>query len=319
MKKNFFYFALAAVTALSLGACSSDDDEAADHAAPVTLTTPANAEHAVQYKLVEAMASDSQDEGAPSLASLDVTESSKLLLELRDPRTGKLSYVMEDVNVSNNIYTMSGSKVKGTVAVKGNAARTRATDELVINISVTFSDGVVTFSSGDEAVSATSTTVSGDEVLNNLARTWKISGVILDLKSKSKDIKAFEEFDSKSGVFDLLDVLAEAEEQGINLTEKEKAEFNRQIKTVTITKTGQLAIDYADGREDVASWQWADSSKSAITIKLKDVDMGNKFFSDNTKISLAFSDRRCNLKLETKVQDNSGNDWEVELILKLYE
>lgn len=321
MKKYFFYLSLAVITATCMTACGDDEDDAAQPA-PVTLKTPANAEKAVQYSLQTALEASSSED-VPALQGLNFTESGKMLLELRNPEDGKLSYIMEDATLAGNVYTLNGSKARGTVTVVTNGARSRATgtDQLIIDLSVTYSTtSTVTYTSGNTTVTVTTTTIStGDEAMDRLARTWKISGAILDLRSKTKDIKAYEEFDSRGGLFYLEDVLAEALDQNVNLSPSEQEEFKRVVKSVTITKSGVLTVDYADGTEDVAGWQWANTEKTAIRITLKDEEMGNKFFSNDSKITVAFSDTRCNLKLDTSVKDNSNSNWEVSLTLKLYE
>ena len=282
MKKYFFHFALAAMTALCLTACGSDDDEDV-RVDPVNLPVPTNANHAAHYDLAHTLAATSTTVGtiddARDLKALDITESGKLLIELRK-KDGSLSYVMDDCTVNNNIVTVSGSKMKGTVTLQP-ASLTRATVVMLsISIEVTLPNGeTLTYSYGDDTVEATTgNPVSIDQVIDYLCRTWKVTGAILDLKSKKKDIKAYEEFDSNAnGYFDLRQVREEALNQNMNLTNKDKEEFNRTVKSVTFTQSGRMVIEYTDHADDVAEWAWADASKSAITIKLNGEDMGNKF------------------------------------------
>jgi len=325
MKKNFLYLSVAVMTAMAsmcMMACGDDDDEVAKPN-PVTLTLPTNAEHAVQYKLASAMPATSttgdEVQDAPELTSINFTESGKLLLELRNPKDGKLSYIMEDATFRNNVYSVNSRRVSGTIGLVKNSARTRATDGLVINITVTYTvEETIAYTTGDETVTVTTTTtITGDEAMDRLARTWKILGVILDLKSDTKNIKAYEEFNSRGGMFYLEDVLKEALDQGISLSDNDKEKFKRIVESVTFTKTGIFTIDYNDGGEDVASWTWSNADKTAFKILLKDEDMGNKFIADNTNISVAFSDTRCNMKLETTVKDNSNTEWIVAMTLKL--
>ena len=323
MKKNFFYLALAAIVALGMPACSSDDDDVVE-LDPVNLPKPANAVNAVEYVLPTALDANTSTTGdaqeSPALKSINFTESGKILLELVSPVDGKRTYVMEDATFNNNTYTMNGSKVKGTIKQAGAAARTRANTHILIDIAVTITiEKTVTYTSGGETITVTETRpAAGDEVMDNLARTWNVTGAILDLKSESKNIKAYEEFDSNSqGYFDLRQVREEALNQKVAMTEEEEEEFERTVKSVTITGDQQFIIEYTDHDPDVAEWEWNNPEKTSIRIVLKEGNMGNKFFDNDTKIGVAFNGNRCNLKMNTDVSDAEHNDWEVELTLKL--
>lgn len=323
MKKNFFYLALAAIVALGMPACSSDDDDVVE-LDPVNLPKPANAVNAVEYVLPTALDANTSTTGdaqeSPALKSINFTESGKILLELVSPVDGKRTYVMEDATFNNNTYTMNGSKVKGTIKQAGAAARTRANTHILVDIAVTITiEKTVTYTSGGETITVTETRpAAGDEVMDNLARTWNVTGAILDLKSESKNIKAYEEFDSNSqGYFDLRQVREEALNQKVAMTEEEEEEFERTVKSVTITGDQQFIIEYTDHDPDVAEWEWNNPEKTSIRIVLKEGNMGNKFFDNDTKIGVAFNGNRCNLKMNTDVSDAEHNDWEVELTLKL--
>ena len=335
MKKNFFYLALAALVAVGMPACSSDDDDEVVELDPINLPTPPNAANAVEYVLpipLDAKTSSVGDpQTAPALKSINFTESGKILLELVlpvDEKTDKHIYVMEDATFSNNTYTMNGKKVRGTIRLTDAAARTRANSHITVDIAVTITfednDGenveeTITYASDGEVTTETNKhNASGDEVMERLVRTWSVLGAILDLKSDSKNVKAYEEFDSNSqGYFDLRDVRAEAINQEVKMTENEKAEFERTVKSVTITADQKFIIDYTDHDPDVAQWEWNNPDKTSIRIILKEGCEGNKFFSNNTKIAIAFNGNRCNLKMQTDVSDAESNDWEVELTLKL--
>ena len=321
MKKFFFYLALAAIALPCITACGDDDEDGAK-TNPVNLPLPAYAMNAIEYMLANPMQATTTTTGdsdnAPQLQGINITESGKILLELL-MADGSLRYVQEDATINGNTYTMNGNYVKGTVTATGAGARTRATENLLIDISVSFTKlETFVFSSGGSTVVVTVITpITGEEAMDRLARTWKMSGAIFDAKSKAKDVKAFEEFDSRGGLFYLEDVLKEALDQGINLSVDEQQPLRKVIKDVTVTKTNKFIINYTDGSVDVAQWSWADASKTKITIRLKDDKMGNKFICDATQITVAFSDTRCNMKLETNFFDTSNSDWSVVVTLKL--
>ena len=344
MKKHFFYLALAVLSTMCTIACSSDDDEDGDSnkVPAVNLSTPPYAQQAVRYELnpeLKASASTGDITTAPALKAIELSESGKILLELHNAIDNKLVYIMEEATVSGDTYTMNGKKVKGTIKKASANARTRANDQLTTDLRVTIADGeTLTYDTDEEETVNVTTTTYGNNgsgnnsgsgssnnggssvtATHNLVRTWNVLGTILDLKSKSKNVKAYEEFDSRGGLFYLEDVLEEALRQDVKLTEKEQEEFKRVVKHVTFTQSGLFIISYVDGTEDVARWQWANSQQTLITMKLMDEEMGNKFISDDTVIEVAFNGNRCNLKCETALTDNENNDWESTLILKLQE
>ncbi len=324
MKKNFFYLALAALVAVGMPACSSDDEDEVVKPEPVNLPTPANASQAVEYVLPTALDAKTSTIGktqdTPALKSINFTESGKILLELVSAIDGKHTYVMEDATFNNNTYTMNGSKVKGFIKLTDAAALTRANSHIIVDIAVTITiEETVTYTSdGDVTTVTNKRNASGDEVMTYLVRTWSVTGAILDLKSKSKNIKAYEEFDSNSqGYFDLRQVRKEALDQGVEMTADEEDEFERTVKCVTITGDNKFIIEYTDHYPDVAEWEWNNPEKTSIRIVLREGCEGNKFFSNDTKIDVAFNGNRCNMKMYTHVNDAGSNNWEVELTMKL--
>jgi len=322
MTKKFIYFAFAVMTAMCMTtACSSDDDEETPKDYEVNLPTPPNASNAVQYTLTTPMISSSTIVNAPVLKTIDITESSEVLLELYNLAKAKTFYVKEKATINGNTYTFNGSKVKGTIKVVDAASRLTRSDATVleINIVVTASETeVYTFVNevGETVTATKETPVTGDAILDRLSRTWNILGVIIDLKGG--DVKAYEEWDAVGGVLDLeTTALQEAIDQGVKLTEQEKNDLKKKVKSVSFTKTGLFSIDYADGKEDVANWKWSNSDKTQFMITLKDKEMGNKFIDNNSRVDFAFNGDRCNMKLSTVFKDSNNKEWDVVLTLKL--
>lgn len=321
MKKYFIITALAVIAMTAITACSSDDSDTTPEY-KAQLNKPAQADQAVQFQLTQPLASNAEDPAEkPLLTAIDITESGKVILEFHSPQRQAPVYVMEDVAINGDSYTFSGSQAQGTIQRTASNARitTRAgSDELRINITVTAIDQVtLSYSTeeGETVATIVTTPVSTDEALSNLARTWNILGAMIDVNSS--DIKAYEEFTSRGGIMYLKDILDEALAQGINLSEKEQHDFDKQIRSVTITKSGLFTIDYADGTEDAAGWRWTNDTHTQFTITLKGEDMGNKFIVTNSNIAIAYNGNRCNLKLHTSFTDNSDKQWEVALTLKL--
>ena len=320
MKKNFYYLALAAIVAMGMTACGSDDDDVVEPD-PVNLPKPTYADKAVEYNLQTALNAKSSTgviEQAPALSSINFCEDGKVLLELI--YLDRRQYVMEEATYNNGVYDMNGKTVRGTIKVANAAARTRGGAEIIVDITVTVTiTETFTYTSNGETITVTETRpATGDEVMTNLARTWNVTGAILDLRSRSKDIKAYEEFDSNSqGYFDMRQIRKEALDQGMSLTIDEQQELERMVKNVTITNTNKFIVEYTDHEADVAEWEWNNPEKTSIRIKLKDGHMGNKFISDDTRIDIAFNGNRCNMKMETKTDDAQHNDWEIMLTMKL--
>jgi hypothetical protein len=319
--KKFFFYAFAVMTAMCMTACSSDDDNDDKKQNETVMPKPVNAEQSVQFALDTPKSPENVDDDAPQLKTIDFTESGDVLIEFKHPVSQSVVYIKDKASFNGTTYTMNGSKVKGTVKVAGQAARATRADnvELAVDIAVTFStEKTYTYVTGEgETITVTKDAPpTGDQALDILARTWNVLGLILDLKGD--DIKAFETWDAVGGVFDLeTTVLKTALERDVNLSADEQKALKKKVKGVVITKTKLFALDYTDGTEDVASWNWADASKTGIRIMLKDDKMGNKFIQDATMISFAFNGDRCNMKLATTFTDNSNKKWNAVVTLQL--
>ena len=322
MKKSFLYFTLAVFAAVSFTACGSDDDENNGNLnTTVTLPTPTTADVAALFSLPTAFAATSGDTNL-QLVSIEISESSQILLELANAVTGEKNYIMENATVSGNTYTFDGEKASGTIKVLTCGSRqTRASVNVSLSIDVVIKilASKIQFTTGEDGVIAVKTdpTITTEDMVNWAARTWTILGATLDLKSTTKNVTAYKEFDSRGGVFFLSDIRDEALARDVSLTESEKNSLNKQIKSITLTKTGKLVIKYNNGGEDVAEWQWGDAAKTTITIKMKDDTMGNKFINDNTKINIAFRGNRCNMSMAVNFDDSANAKWDATLLLKL--
>lgn len=325
--KKFFYYAFAVMTAMCMTACSSDDDDnGGSQKQEVNLPTPKNADNAAQYVLTtpkapEVAAGAEVNPDAPQLQTIDITESSNLMLELRHPISGNIEYFKEKAVLNGNIYTVNGEKVKGTVKVLGDGARmTRGTTGLELNLEVKYTETeIYTYTTNDGTTVTTieKRSVDSSEALRRLSRDWNILGVILKLDSEDVDVS--ERWEAKNGLLNLeTTVLKEALDQGVNLTADEQAELKKTVKGISITASGDrsFSLDYTNAKPDVATWEWADASKTKISIKLRDGKMGNKFIQDASQISFDFNGDRCNMKMVTTFNDNGGKKWDVELVVQ---
>lgn len=308
MKKNIFYMAMAACVAFANVACSNDDDKA-DNYTP-TLNTPKYENEAVAFTIPEASAANitTSVANAPAMTGVNITESGQAVFELGGGKTFKTYKI---TSISDDTYTLENGTIK---KVSSAAAPTRGTSSvmLIINVIIELENGQsCSYNTGDGAVSVEATTSSeSSSVENNLCRTWKIQGVTIEYQEDGEDA-VFREFDNGN----LREVAEYANDQGAGLTNDELAELDRIISNVVVDKSGLIVINYTNRPSDAAKWSWANNEQTQLNIKLKDSEMGNKFLNDNTTIGIAFKDKRCVLKLKTRVTGNKN--YNVALALRL--
>ena len=308
MKKNIFYMAMAACVAFANVACSNDDDKT-DNYTP-SLNTPKYENEAVAFTIPEASAANitTSVANAPALTGVNITESGQAVFELGGGKTFKTYKI---TSISDDTYTLENGTIK---KVSSAAAPTRGTSSvmLIINVIIELENGQsCNYNTGDDAVSVEATTSSeSSSVENNLCRTWKIQGVTIEYQEDGEDA-VFREFDNGN----LREVAEYANDQGAGLTNDELAELDRIISNVVVDKSGLIVINYTNRPSDAAKWSWANNEQTQLNIKLKDSEMGNKFLNDNTTIGIAFKDKRCVLKLKTRVTGNKN--YNVALALRL--
>lgn len=319
MMKKFLYFAFAAVAAMCVVACGDDSDDnkndngGNNSSQEVVLPPPAHANDAAEFELDNILLpqTSQQDQPQPSLKYIYVTEAGKLLLGLRDI-DGTALFVQEDVNISGDQYTLAGGKgyIKKTTA---KARQTRAGGKVSFDMNFTIDVpgyGPLTYTvTTDNPVSAiqVANSKTGGQLLTNLARTWKVVQMTLEIKGGV--VSPYKEFPGG----DLPAIAAEAKKHGCGLTDDEVACFNKSVKSFTISKEDLIAVAYTDGSVDAGSWSWASGKANEFMIKMKNSDMGNKFFNDGTKFDVTFTGTRCYLNLNTSVEESSSKKYDVAL------
>ena len=329
MKKNFFYFAFAAVAAISLTACSSDDDsnDGGSTTPTVNLPRPANAGNAAVYTLAGGGVTSSTtvqgEEHAPVLNSLEVTESEQVLFQITEV-DNRPFYVIDRPTVVGNTFTFNSDKVKGTIQRIERVAATRqgmVEYALILSLTIYHAGNPIEFKTSPEGVPATKQPTpaasTNDNAMTCLVRTWNILGATLDLIDLSKNETYYMEFASKNGMFDMHEVLVEAKKREVSFSAKEEEDLTRKIVSITLTQSKNFVVAYNEGADDVATWNWANTEKTAFTIKLKEGSSGNKFINDDTRIETAFSGNMCNMMMKIKFDDNSNKKWDASLLLKL--
>lgn len=336
MKKNFFYFAFAALAAISLTACSSDDDDSnnasGSSSSTSSLPKPANADNAALYTLPDgglvATNPAQEEEHAPVLNSFEVTEDEQVLFQLKDADNSNV-FVMDKPVVNGNKLTFNSAKIKGTIEKVETPATTRANEisvAYIINIQILFNSQWRVFTTGPRPIVVTVirvTPIPATETVNfSLVRTWNFMkktptqdfpAATFDVHLASSGVTAFKDFYTQDDYFDLEMILNEALSRDVALTEKEKNDMKRKIKNFTFTSE-KFIISYLEGADDVAAWSWVDSQKKNIKIRLLDNKMGNKFINNNTTIGVAFNENRCNLTLNVKFNDSNNKEWDSSLV-----
>ncbi len=320
MTKKILLYAFAAITAICLTACGSDDDK--DNGKKennVNLPVPPNANNAKQFQLDNPKAPLNAHVDDPELRTFDITESNDILLEFRHPVSKETVYVKGKVTQNNDQYVIDGERIRGFINLQSDQSRlTRAGEQsIVIDIEVKFNNVTYTYKTvdGNQELVKVITPIPGDEAVDRLARTWTILGLILDLKGETN---SFESWEAKNGVFDLeTTVLKTAMDRNVSLTEDEKNELRKKLQGITVTKSGLFTLNYTSGSVDAASWQWTDTSKKSFRITLKDGKMGNKFIQNTSLITVEFNGDRCNMKLTTTFTDNSNKTWNAIVTLQL--
>ena len=336
MKKNLFFYAMAFCIAVCNVACGSDDDN--DNNGNnnngnngKVIPAPVNADKAVAYTIPSnAAPAKSKDlidiNGAhitAELTAINITESEKAIIEVTttdDNGNTKRKYRTFDVHVNGDTYTVKdGANVIGTIEKKSSATATRGTSTvgLVFHLTLTINGitGVLEFVAADPITAkAMEGAIANSDNLTSIARTWTVKGMklVLDFKDKSKT-------DASTIVAggDLRDFIALAEDNGVKLSEKDKADLSKTILSITIDKNGQFALTYEGGASDVADWNWVSGSKeSKLQITLKDKDMGNKFLKNDSHVEVEYhpETKSIILALSTYLTDD---DCDASLVINL--
>ena len=325
MKKNFFYFAMAACVALCNVACSSDDDgkdngsDEQKQEENVVIAPPATGSQAAAYTIPEGSVPSTQEtittpEGEEvelSLVGVHFTDGGKAVFETIATYangTKKTKFAAYDAELNGNVYTIKDAygKSLGTIT----RAETRADAALIINITIEIPGiGTVTFETTDPVAAQTVLNVITENVNRlNLCRTWDVTRLKLTLVFDPDKNKPSASRTENSGK--LVSFIDLAERNGVSLSDNDKNQMQKEIDYIDVDKFGQLTIYYVkDGKpdgSDVANWTWEDTQQTKIRIKLKEGDMGNKFLSDNSIIDVQFAPpSQCVMIMKTRLEDDA--------------
>lgn len=301
--KKYFIFAAAALVALCNVSCSSDDSGFSDFTPPseAVIPEPETAKNATAFTIPAASQPTATD-GSTKLEQVDITESSKAVIKV--DFNGDAKYLTFDTKYrkegNKEIYDLfKNDQKKGTIEslVAVSAAPRRSLNlnnikiTLVVEIpndngtttTVSFPETTVTDAQQTQEAASTTQTV-------NICRTWTIEQMSLSLKDLKKPgtSKVTDCTISTQGG-NLKTLADEAQKNSAGLTDKEYKDLCKVIKGITLTKAGQLSIEYDNGLTDACTWAWGNTEQSVVTIKSeKGENFGNKFLNDDSRIGVTF-------------------------------
>ena len=311
MKKTFLYLSMVASLAVCTVSCSDNDGLEPPPPAPETLPQPVYSAKAATYTLDAEVADENS--GA-QLKSINFTESGKAVFEVLTTE-GKMKYAAYTMTVSGSVYTIKDDSGQAVGTVETGPV-VRAVSATSINIDVTIyivGLGTCTFT---KAVSAQVETGSmqGGNKLNNIARTWTVKSLFLTLEgdvSLSKLVQSgrLEEF------------IEEAQKRGAGLSKEEENQLRKTIKSFTLDKNGNFIIEYLENDKtnyvEAGKWEWYGNGTSQFSLTFKDLDMGNKFLSNNSIIDVDFNAAGgCTFTLNTEIKGSKSYKANLIVVLK---
>lgn len=305
MKKNFFYYAMAACVALCTLSCGSDDDDDDAGRADAHYTPQKYEAEATAYQLTgENAPSVTVGDETVSLTEIHFTESGKAIFETTHRGLKKtVKYTTYDVEISGDTYTVKdGSNVIGTI----KKVSTRSTVEAQITISN------LTLKIGNQTVKYNlASPIAAIQLMatlkdNNLARTWKIKRMKLTMTDP--DASTITPNKDYSAAGDLRAFLALAKNLKLKLGPKDEETLARVIESITIDKCGLFTFTYSDGYNDAAKWNWMPNYTNKFTMDLIDSEMGHKFLKAKTEVDVEYSaNDEIILTLNVKLEEDNCN------------
>ena len=304
MKKTFFYLAMAVATAISLTACSSDDDDdnggGGSSSGKSAIVTPKYTEQACNVKPNTPIEMGS----GYALQAIDLSESGRCYLTLKTPDNDAKCF-NGNYKVNGDKFELNGKLLYGSFKMtKGAKSRAGEGVTLVVNITITLPDGTklsadTDLQGGIDAIKSIPG-YNGSTGDPDIISTWKVRGMIIDLKG---DVTAFKTFSNG----DLRNVRDEAEKQGAEFTASERKDFEKTIEYVTVKKD-VITIDYSDGTSDEGSWSWAGSKAEEFNLKMLSKNYGNKFIVEQSKAGVEWQKANgyLNIKLEAKISGSKN-------------
>ncbi len=313
MKKTFLYLSMVAFFSVCAVSCGNDDGVEPPPPAPETLPLPAFSAQAATYTLADEV---NDNINGAQLKSINFTESGKAVFEVLT-KEGKTKYAAYTMEVSGGVYTVKddSGKTIGTVET-GTNVRTVSSTAIKINVTIYIAGaGTLTFTTG-EAVNAQleSDNMQGGNVLNNIARTWTVRSLFLTLDGDVSLSKLVQ-----SG--NLEEFIDEAQKRGAGLSKDEENQLRKIVKSFTLDKNGNFIIEYTENDKsnyvEAGKWKWHGTGTKQLSLTFKDLDMGNKFLSNNSIIDVDFNAAGgCTFTLNTEIKGSKNYKANLIIVLK---
>ena len=173
---------------------------------------------------------------------------------------------------------------------------------------------VTTANFGEQTVSDAqiiAQTVTATTNAVNLCRTWTIETMTMTLKDKkAPNTSSITDCTVNVDGGNLKELADKAQENKAGLTDKEYNDLCKYVKGITLTKAGQLSIEYSTGLTDACQWSWGNKDETVVTIKSeKGEDFGNKFLNDNSKIAVKFYEGgKAHFSVTTTIDNRDGGN-----------
>ena len=313
MKKFFFPLAIFACMAL-ISSCSSSDDVPPPHEDyNGELPQPTYSEQAAAFDIPLNTIMDQT--GKTSLTGINFTESGKAIFEVTTEEGVK--YATYNVKIDGDTYTILDKDGKSVGQVQ--KVTNRASSEVVyitLTITINIAGIPYTFSITESvlvrmivnAITALDQTTSTNT--KNLCRTWSVEQMNIVLEG-DVDMSKLE----KSGNLEVF--VNAAQEAGAGLEPSEEEALRKNIASMTFDKNGLFSIEYSNGQTETCDWTWTDKTEKAIKLILrKNTKFGNKFLSNNSEITVNFTEKSVALTLNTKIEGNKRYTATLTMVLK---
>ena len=314
MNKHLFPLVMiaAAVITTTTSCNSSDDVPPPVEEFAGLMPAPTYSELAATFELVKDKITDNSTKA--SLTSISITESGKAIIEVTT--ASRVKYVTYEARIDGNTYTITDSN--GKEVGKLQKAQNRSSQEvsLTLNLSVTIEGQTLTFTTTDPVTAqmmVNTVTASGGQTsvrTTNLARTWTVAQMNIVLEGDIDLSKLVQGGNLK-------EFADAAQEAGAGLTQEEMDALDRTINSITLDKNGTIAIEYADGITEAASWQWADAQQEAILLTLRSyTDFGNKYLTAGGQVDVNITENSVVLTLHTNISGSMQYQAILSIVLK---
>ena len=322
--KKYFIFAAVALVALCNVSCSSSDDDDEPFNPTVKYDEPAAASAATAFAIPTASQPTATDgTNTTKLQQVDITESGKTVVKV--DFNGSAKYLTFDSKYSKEgnkeIYKLFKDNVqKGKIESTTAAAASRRSLNLgnlkiTLVVEIPNENGTVTTANfGEQTVSDAqiiAQTVTATTNAVNLCRTWTIETMTMTLKDKkAPNTSSITDCTVNVDGGNLKELADKAQENKAGLTDKEYNDLCKYVKGITLTKAGQLSIEYSTGLTDACLWSWGSSDQTSIELKSeKGEKFGNKFLNDNSKIAVKFYEGgKAHFSVTTTIDNRDGGN-----------